>query len=244
MRILLLSDIHANLVALNTVIADAGSFDQIWCLGDVVGYGPSPNDCIDLLGQHELLCLAGNHDWAVLDKLDLEEFNPDARRAALWTRNQISTVNREWLHALPERVPTQLEHFTLVHGSPRYPIWEYVLTPAVARINFEFFDTSTCFVGHTHVPVVYRYDDEKQMATAEPLNENSPLDLGQGRMMINPGSVGQPRDGDPRSAYAMIDSDADTLTHHRVAYDIAATQSKMEQMGLPQRLVSRLSYGW
>lgn len=244
MRILVVSDIHANLVALNAVIAQAGTFDRVWCLGDVVGYGPSPNECIETLRRYDLLCLAGNHDWAVLDKLDLEEFNPDARRAALWTRNQLSVNSLEWLEALPERVPTQLERFTLTHGSPRYPIWEYVLTPAVARINFEYFDTPICLMGHTHVPVVFRFDADKQTIAAEPLVEGSPLALNPERMMINPGSVGQPRDGDPRAGYSLIDTDAMTLTHRRVEYDIQATQAKMKEAGLSPRLINRLAYGW
>ena len=244
MRILILSDIHANLVALNTVIADAGRFDRIWCLGDVVGYGPEPNACIETLRRYDLLSLAGNHDWAVLDKLDLEEFNPDARGAALWTRNQLTVNNLDWLHALPERVPTHLGQFTLVHGSPRYPIWEYVLTPAVARINFDYFDTPVCLMGHTHVPVVYRHQPGARTASAETLGENTPLTFGPERMMINPGSVGQPRDGDNRAAYAVLDTESATLTHYRVAYDIGATQAKMEQAGLPLRLITRLSYGW
>jgi predicted phosphodiesterase len=242
MRILLISDIHANLVALDTVLARAAHFDRIWCLGDVVGYGPEPNACISRLRSFDLLCIAGNHDWAALGKLDLEEFNPDARRAAIWTQEQLTVESLEWLGALPERVPTQAVQFTLVHGSPRYPIWEYVLTPAVARTNFDFFDTSICLMGHTHVPVVYR--DQGWTATAEQLIENSPLELSQDRMMINPGSVGQPRDGDSRAAYAILDLDAMTLTHYRVEYDIAATQAKMEQSNLPPRLIARLSYGW
>ncbi len=244
MRILIVSDIHANLVALETVLKDANKFDRVWCLGDVVGYGPQPNACIERLRAFDLLCIAGNHDWAVLDKLDLEEFNPDARRAAIWTRNQLTPANRDWLHALPERIPTQAEKFTLVHGSPRYPIWEYVLTPAVARINFDFFDTLLCLVGHTHVPVLYRFHRDEQTATAELLPENFSTVLGPERMMINPGSVGQPRDGDPRAAYALLDLDTLTLTHRRVAYDIAATQADMEQAKLPTRLIQRLSYGW
>ncbi|MBI4789619.1 MAG: metallophosphoesterase family protein [Chloroflexi bacterium] len=244
MRILIVSDIHANLIALNTVIEAAGSFDRIWCLGDVVGYGPEPNACIETLRAYDLLCIAGNHDWAVLDKLDLEEFNPDARGAALWTRNQLSVNNLDWLHALPERVAPQLDKFTLVHGSPRYPIWEYVLTPAVARLNFDHFDTPVCLMGHTHVPVVYRHAPGARTALAEPLVENAPLTFGPERMMINPGSVGQPRDGDNRAAFAVLDTETATLTPHRVAYDIGATQAKMEQAGLPLRLIARLSYGW
>ena len=244
MRILLISDIHANLVALQAVLKEAAPIERIWCLGDVVGYGPSPNECIETLRQFDLLCLAGNHDWAVLDKLDLEEFNPDARRAAEWTRAQLTEPNREWLLGLPERVPTQAEKFTLVHGSPRYPIWEYVLTAAIARINFDFFDTHTCLVGHTHVPVIYRYDLANYSASAETLPEGEPMSLVADRLMINPGSVGQPRDGDPRSAYAILNLDAQTVTHHRVEYDIRATQARMEKYDLPLRLISRLSYGW
>ncbi|MDE3089026.1 MAG: metallophosphoesterase family protein [Chloroflexota bacterium] len=244
MRILLISDIHANLVALETVLAKAVPFDAIWCLGDVVGYGPEPNACIERLCSFDLLCLAGNHDWAALGKLDLEEFNTDARRAAIWTREQLTPANLEWLKDLPETVPTQADRFSLVHGSPRYPIWEYVLTPAVARTNFDFFDTPICFMGHTHVPVVYRIRSLDRATTADSLPENSPLKLNPDRMMINPGSVGQPRDGDPRAAYALLDLDAMTLTHSRVDYDIAATQEKMEQFGLPRRLITRLSYGW
>ena len=244
MRILLISDIHANLVALQAVLEHAKPFDAIWCLGDVVGYGPDPNECIETLKQYDSLCLAGNHDWAVLDKVDLEEFNPDARRAAEWTRAQLTPANMEWLHRLPERVPTQAEKFTLVHGSPRYPIWEYVLTAAVARINFDFFDTHTCLVGHTHQPVIYRYDVSTYSASAESLPEHTPIDLAPDRMMINPGSVGQPRDGDPRSAFAILDLDEMTITHHRIEYDIQATQQQMEKFDLPLRLITRLSYGW
>ena len=244
MRILIVSDIHANLVAFEKVIADAGTFDRVWCLGDVVGYGPEPNACVERLRGFDLLCLAGNHDWAVLDKLDLEEFNPDARRAAMWTREQLNVRNLDWLHALPERVPTQLDKFTLIHGSPRYPIWEYVLTPAVARFNFEYFDTPICLMGHTHVPVVYRYIADERRATAESFIEGTPVSVENGKKMINPGSVGQPRDGDPRAAYAILDTDAQTITHHRVEYDIEATQKKMRQAELPERLIMRLSYGW
>lgn len=242
MRILLVSDIHANLVALETVLRNAGDYDRIWCLGDVVGYGPEPNACIETLRAREALSIAGNHDWAVLDKLDLAEFNPDARRAVLWTREQLDVQNLDWLHSLPESFPT--DQFTLIHGSPRYPIWEYVLTPAIARANFEYFDTQICFIGHTHVPVLYRYHHDDHTVTAEPLPEDIPLALDRDRMMINPGSVGQPRDGDARAAFAILDLDTMTLTHHRIEYNILATQLKMGQANLPMRLITRLSYGW
>lgn len=243
MRILLLSDIHANLVALETVLRNAGDFDQIWCLGDVVGYGPEPNACIETLrAYNNLVCVAGNHDWAMLDKVDLEEFNPDARRAVLWTRDQLDVQNLDWLHSLPDSFHT--DHFTLTHGSPRYPIWEYVLTPATARVNFEYFDTQICFIGHTHVPVIYRYHDDDGTVTAEPLPEDIPVPLDDSRLMINPGSVGQPRDGDARAAFAILDFETMTLMHHRIEYNILATQLKMGQANLPMRLITRLSYGW
>ncbi len=244
MRILIVSDIHANLVALESVLRDAGKFERVWCLGDVVGYGPEPNACIEKLRELDSLCLAGNHDWAVLDKLDLEDFNPDARRAALWTRDELSPSNFNWLLALPERVPTQLGKITLVHASPQQPIWEYVLTPAIARVNFDYFDTPVCMMGHTHIPILYRYHADGAGVTSEQLLENLPFTFGPERMMINPGSVGQPRDGDPRAAYALLDSDRLTLTHRRVPYDIAATQRKMHQVHLPERLIARLSLGW
>lgn len=243
MRILILSDIHANLVALETVLRNAGDFDQIWCLGDIVGYGPEPNACVETLRGYDLVCVAGNHDWAVLDQIDLEDFNPDARRAVLWTREQLQIQNLDWLHALPDNVPPLAEQFTVVHGSPRSPIWEYVLTPAVARINFEYLDTPICLVGHTHVPVLYRYHED-HTATAELLPEDVPISLDSARLMINPGSVGQPRDGDARAAFALLDLEMMTLTHHRIEYNILATQLKMGQAQLPMRLITRLSYGW
>lgn len=244
MRILLISDIHSNLVALETVLADAGSFDKIWCLGDLVGYGPQPNECIEHLRKSNALAVAGNHDWAVLGKFDVEDFNPDARLAALWTRNQLSVTSLDWLHALDERLPKQLDTYTLVHGSPRSPVYEYVLTPSTARQNMDYFDTPVCLMGHTHIPVVYRFDEKENKVSQWQLEEKVPLFLGAQRMMVNPGSVGQPRDGDPRSAYAILETDAGTLTHYRVSYDIRATQRKMEQANLPPRLIQRLDFGY
>jgi len=244
MKILILSDIHANRVALETVLKDAGKVDKVWCLGDVVGYGPEPNECIEILRNMNLLCLAGNHDWAVLDKLDLDDFNPDARHAALWTREVLSPANFNWLIKLPERVPIQMDEITLIHGSPQHPIWEYVATPAVACVNFDYFETPICFIGHTHVPVIYRYHTENDTVSTELVPENEHFAFGPERMMINPGSVGQPRDGDPRSAYAIFDTDSMRLVHRRVDYDIARTQAKMHMAGLPERLIVRLSHGW
>ncbi|MBI5030693.1 MAG: metallophosphoesterase family protein [Chloroflexi bacterium] len=244
MRILIISDIHANLGALDKVLIDAGTFDKVWCLGDVVGYGPQPNITIERLRSLDALCIAGNHDWAVLDRLDLDEFNPEARKAVLWTRQQLDLINLEWLKQLPERVPTQAEKFSLIHGSPRYPIWEYILTPPIARANFEYFDTPFCFFGHTHVPIIYQFSEKEGRAIAHELPEILSVPLGPEKMLVNPGSVGQPRDGDTRAAYAILNLDSMTLTHHRVRYDIKSTQVKMQQAGLPSRLIQRLGQGW
>lgn len=244
MRILVISDIHANLAALDAVLLDAGKFEQVWCLGDVVGYGPQPNITIERLRSLNLVCIAGNHDWAVLDRLDLEEFNGDARQAVLWTRQELDLVNLDWLGKLSERVPPQQEKFTLVHGSPRYPIWEYILTPPLARSNFDYFDTPYCFFGHTHVPTLYYLDEQADRVIEQALPEMLPVPLGPHKMLINPGSVGQPRDGNTRASYLILNLDPLTVTHHRVRYDIKATQVKMQQAKLPGRLVTRLGQGW
>jgi diadenosine tetraphosphatase ApaH/serine/threonine PP2A family protein phosphatase len=244
MRYLIISDIHSNLAAFEAVLADAGSFDKVWCLGDVVGYGPDPNECVERLRDLPHVCVVGNHDWAALGKMDTEDFNPDAKRACLWTREQLSPSNLEYLGTLPKSFVE--EGFTLVHGSPRHPIWEYILYSFTAKANFEYFDTRFCFVGHTHVPIIYRYRPEnpnQPCDTMIPPSDRS-LVLGDDRLIINPGSVGQPRDGDPRASYAILDSDELTLEYRRVSYPIETTQARMVERGLPVRLVMRLAYGW
>lgn len=245
MRYLIISDIHGNLPALETVLSDAGEFDAIWCLGDVVGYGPDPNDCVALLRRHELVCLAGNHDWAALNKLDLATFNADARMAATWTQRMLTYETQEFLRSLPSFMVKGA--FTLAHGSPRQPVWEYILDCQIANVNFDHFDTKYCLIGHTHTPVIFEHEDSGACIPHAPQNgEPIPLGLtlGYPRLIINPGSVGQPRDSDPRAAYGMLDTDAMTWEHRRVAYPIEETQSRMRQQGLPHRLVARLQYGW
>ena len=244
MRYLIISDIHSNLEAFEAVLADAGFFDRVWCLGDVVGYGPDPNECVERLRDLPHICVAGNHDWAVLGKLDLDDFNPEARRACLWTREQLLPANREYLEALPQSLVE--EGFTLVHGSPRHPIWEYILYPSTARANFEHFDTRFCFVGHTHVAVIYRHNPENPAKACDVLipSLDDPLVLGEDRLIINPGSVGQPRDGDPRASYIILDSDKLTLEYRRIPYPVEVTQARMMEKGLPPRLIVRLGYGW
>jgi diadenosine tetraphosphatase ApaH/serine/threonine PP2A family protein phosphatase len=244
MRYLIIADIHSNLAAFEAVLADAGSFDKIWCLGDMVGYGPDPNECVERLRDLPHICVAGNHDWATLDKLDIEDFNPDAQKACLWTRKQLSPSNLEYLETLPETIVE--EGFTLVHGSPRHPIWEYILYPSIAKANFEHFDTRFCFVGHTHVPIIYRHRPENPNQACEVLipSPNARLVLGEDRLIINVGGVGQPRDGDPRASYAILDSDELTLQYRRIPYPIEVTQERMVEQGLPPRLIIRLRYGW
>jgi len=244
MRYLVLSDIHANLAAFEAVLADVGHFDKIWCLGDMVGYGPQPNECIERLREFPHICVAGNHDWAALDKLSDSDFNPDAQWACRWTREELLPENFEYLDNLP---PSLIEEgFTLVHGSPRQPIWEYILYPSIATSNFAYFDTQICFVGHTHTPVIFRYEqlDSGGTCLPFPLPQGNPFPLGEGRMIINPGSVGQPRDGDPRASYAILDPDEATLEYHRIHYPVEITQRKMMEEGLPIRLIARLGYGW
>jgi len=241
MRYLIISDIHANLAAFEAVLADAGSFDKVWCLGDVVGYGPDPNECVERLRALPHVCVVGNHDWAALGKLDIEDFNPDAQRACRWTRKQLSPSNLEYLETLPKSLVEGV--FTLVHGSPHHPIWEYILNSSIAQANFEHFDTRFCLVGHTHVPIIYRDNPNQGCETVIP-SYDDPLALGEDRLIINPGSVGQPRDGDPRASYAVLDPDELTLEYRRISYPVETTQARMVEKGLPVRLIMRLAYGW
>jgi predicted phosphodiesterase len=243
MRYLVLGDIHGNLAALEAVLAAAGKVDAVWCLGDTVGYGPQPNECSERVRSLPgLLCVAGNHDRGALGQLDLSDFNSEARFAARWTGQQLTPANRAWLEGLPERI--EAEGFTLVHGSPRHPIWEYVLSPAVAQENMACFQTLTCLVGHTHVPVVY-LEPGLRHATPPALVPamGEPFSYRAVRAIVNPGSVGQPRDGDARASFMVLDQEAATLEYHRVTYPIRETQERMQAVALPSRLALRLGYG-
>jgi diadenosine tetraphosphatase ApaH/serine/threonine PP2A family protein phosphatase len=246
MRYLLISDIHANLAAFEAVLEDsAGLYDKVWCLGDMVGYGPDPNECVELLLTLDHLCIAGNHDWAVLGKLDIDDFNPDARFASLWTRAELNSQVHDYLDNLPIAL-VEDEIYTLVHGSPRHPIWEYILYPAVAQPNFRHFSTPYCFVGHTHSPVIFMEAEEPGTIcdASVPDFNNGPTQLDQRRVIINPGSVGQPRDGDARAAYAILDTEKRTFAHRRVSYPVSVTQEKMKHYDFPPRLWKRLAFGW
>ncbi|NJM04995.1 metallophosphoesterase family protein [Candidatus Gracilibacteria bacterium] len=241
MRIVIVSDIHSNLVALETVLAAAGSYDALWCLGDTIGYGPRPNECIALMRQHASIAITGNHDLACLDKLDLSDFNPDARRANIWNGQQLSAENRAWIEPLPALVRID-DRYTVVHGSPREPVWEYLLMPDQARINFALFDTQICFVGHSHVQLGFEIDHSARVRRFLP-ESGQTLELQTTRFFLNPGSVGQPRDQDARAAYAMLDTDTNTVRFQRVAYDIGKTQQQMQEAQLPLALIRRLEFG-
>ena len=242
MRVLIISDIHANLAAFEAVLADAkGEWDTIWCLGDLIGYGPDPNECVALLREHDHTSLSGNHDWAVLGKLDTDNFNREAQIGIRWTRQAISQETHDYLETLPASLDKP--KFSLVHASPRHPVWEYILDAYTAAINFDYFETPYCLVGHTHVPIIYS-EIESSSVQITPPEYDVPYQLGDTRLIINPGSVGQPRDSDPRAAYAFLDTEKLTFEHKRVDYPYQVTQEKMLQYGIPTRLIRRLEYGW
>jgi len=243
MRCAIVADIHANLAALTAVLDDiehGGGVEEMWCLGDVVGYGPDPCQCIGRLRQYNHVCVAGNHDWAAVGKIDTSEFNPDAAVACRWTAQQLSPEDVEYLENLP--LVIQKEDFTLVHGSPREPIWEYLISISSAKQNFACFRSQFCLVGHSHVPLVFSLSEADVCSSSQFLT-NIGLVLGKSRLIINPGGVGQPRDGDPRASYAIYDSETRLVRLYRVPYDIVATQDRMVKYNLPMRLVARLSYG-
>jgi predicted phosphodiesterase len=239
MRIAVLSDVHGNLPALEAVLEALKPYDAVWQLGDVVGYGPQPDEVVAKLSAENAVGVRGNHDSAALGELETDSFNDEARAAVEWTAERIRPETRRWLAALPLRLIDQ--PFTMVHGSPRDPTWEYVFTVSIARANLSEFDTTHCLVGHTHVPAVFRQRSGGMEQRHPKLDERVSLDGA--RMVINPGSVGQPRDGDPRASGMMIDTEASTLEWHRVEYPIERVQRLMADAGLPSKLIARLKFG-
>jgi diadenosine tetraphosphatase ApaH/serine/threonine PP2A family protein phosphatase len=239
MRVAVLSDIHANLAALDAVIASFGSIDAVWQLGDVVGYGPEPDGVVERLAEIGAVGVRGNHDAAAVGGDEIEWFNPDARRAMEWTRGRIAPSTRDTLAAMPDRHTES--GFSLVHGSPREPLWEYIVSVPIARANLATMTTPVGFYGHTHLPMVFAEHDGA-VAQIEP-GDGSTFSLAGRRALVNPGSVGQPRDGIPTAAYLILDTDAERCAWHRVAYDVGAVQAAMADAGLPPRLIERLSYG-
>jgi predicted phosphodiesterase len=239
MRIAVLSDIHANLPALDAVLAAVGDVDAVWHLGDVVGYGPDPDGVVERLRSVGVTGVRGNHDAAACGGIDIDWFNPEARRAMEWTRAAISPSTVEWLSALPER--RTVEGCEQVHGSFREPLWEYVMSSSVARANLGVLAAPIGLHGHTHVPVAW-VEDGSRIEVVKP-GRNGLLELAGRRALVNPGSVGQPRDGDRDASYLILDPAAGTVSWHRVGYDIASVQRAMRDAGLPASLIGRLSFG-
>ena len=243
MRTLIISDIHSNLAALNAVLADAQPFERVWCLGDVIGYGPDPNECIECIqALPRLICVKGNHDAAILGEIDTNTFNYEARASLEWLETRLLVANRHWLEALPEQAVE--EKVTFVHGSPRNPIWEYVMDVGVAAANLAAFTTQICLVGHSHVPAVFLMEEGEDVTLNHyDMIPNQSFEI-RGRAIINPGSVGQPRDYDPRASYLLYDDEADLWTNHRVPYNIPEVQERILKEGLPERHAMRLEVGW
>ena len=246
MRALIVSDIHANLAALEAVVADAeerGGFNVIWCLGDTVDYGPEPGPCLDLLRRYPLVAVAGNHDHAALNQLDISDFNPDAAASAIWTSRQLSPEDIALLSGLP--LVAVAEPFTLVHGSLRAPLREYLLSPEAAVATLARLTTPYCLVGHSHLPFLCM--ENRNGPEFVVFAEDEIYSLDDRRWIVNPGSVGQPRDYDRRASYAIYVKESagepGTVEQHRVDYDIADTQEKMRLAGLPAGLIDRLDYG-
>ena len=239
MRVAVLSDIHSNLAALDSVIASLGSVDAVWQLGDVVGYGSEPDGVVERLTEIGAVGVRGNHDAAAVGGDEIEWFNPDARAAMEWTRKRISATTKAWLDALPERHAE--DSFGLVHGSPREPLWEYIVSVPIGRANLAAMTTPLALFGHTHLPMVFAERDGS-VEQIEP-GEGSSFTYAGRRALINPGSVGQPRDGIVTASFMVIDTDAGRCTWRRAPYDITAVQASMAGAGLPRRLAERLSYG-
>lgn len=239
----IVSDIHSNLEALSTV--PTVGMDAVYCVGDVVGYGPNPNECCEMVREKHAVTILGNHDAAVIGTMPLEWFNPAAREAAEWTRAQLTAENRLFLESLP--LVSRSEHFIMVHGSLSAPErFEYITSPWEARPTFDSMDPfDLCFVGHSHVAEYYARKVGEMGADQIMMIGGGIIDLKPGfRYIVNPGSVGQPRDGNPHAAFAVYDTDAQTVEICRVEYPISVTQEKMRSAGLPDPLITRLEYGW
>jgi diadenosine tetraphosphatase ApaH/serine/threonine PP2A family protein phosphatase len=242
MRYIVVSDIHCNAPALETVLQDAPPFDALLCLGDIVGYGPNPNQCVERIQDFEFVSLAGNHDWGAVGKADLRVFNRDARAALSWTSEELTTANRQFLRDLPVKDMLN-DSVMLAHGSPRDPVWEYLVDISSASQIFRNFDFEVLLVGHSHLPLAFGWQPDEDRAHPQQIKLDVPISLEGRRLIFNPGSVGQPRDGNPKASYAILDLEAKTWVFRRVAYPIEITQERMRAKGLPQRLIDRLELG-
>ncbi|WP_028061547.1 metallophosphoesterase family protein [Candidatus Solirubrobacter pratensis] len=242
MRVAICTDIHGNRHAFEAVIAaaEADGAEELWCLGDLVGYGAEPDACVALAERHCAICLAGNHDLAVVEVLSLEEFSRGAAIAAQWTQDTISQQTREFLLSLQPK--GEGLGIGLFHASPRDPVWEYVLSGLTAELCFDATDFRVSLIGHSHVALSF-HRPEGQPASGTTRREGTELNLSTGEWLVNPGSTGQPRDGDPRAAWLLLDTDAKTAVYRRSEYDIAGAQAAIRAARLPDSLAERLQYG-
>jgi predicted phosphodiesterase len=242
MRVAIASDIHGNRQAFQAVIAAAerDGADELWCLGDLVGYGAEPDACVALADAHCTICLAGNHDLAVIGVLSLDEFSRGAALAAYWTREVITEDTRDYLRSLSPK--GSAEGVGLFHASPRDPVWEYVLSALAAELCFDATDFRLSLIGHSHVALSF-HRPEGSPATGTTRREGTEVDLTAGEWLINPGSTGQPRDGDARAAWLVLDTGAWTATWRRAQYDIGGAQAAIRAANLPDSLAERLQYG-
>ena len=242
MKVAVVSDIHANRHAFEATLEAVAASDasELWCLGDLVGYGAEPDACVELARRHAAVCLAGNHDLAVTGELSLEEFSRGASVAAQWTREIIAPENLEFLRSL--RPAGEEDAVGLYHASPRDPVWEYVLSALLAELCLDEQQHRICLIGHSHVALSFARHDGA-LATGEPRRAGTELDLSDGEWLLNPGSVGQPRDGDPRASWLLLDLDEMDVTFHRADYDIAGAAAAIRAARLPDSLAERLEYG-
>ena len=243
MRVLIISDIHANYTALEAVLKDAGPADETWCLGDLVGYGPDPNAVVEEVRDiPNLTCILGNHDMAAIGKMPLEAFNGEARRSLAYHQKVLSASNMDFMHSLSANIKVRGEA-TLAHGSPRDSLWEYIINGLTARLNFDHFDTPWCFVGHTHIQSIFAYNETNDRVTLDQTKPDQTINL-HPKLILNPGSVGQPRDRDSRAAYAVYDTEARTWLPRRVTYNIVEVQDRIRAAGLPEKHALRIAEGW
>jgi diadenosine tetraphosphatase ApaH/serine/threonine PP2A family protein phosphatase len=242
MKVAVISDIHANRHAFEATLEAVAASDaaELWCLGDLVGYGAEPDACVELAREHAAVCLAGNHDLAVTGEIALDEFSTGASLAAQWTREVMRAENLEFLSTLSPQ--GQEESVGLYHASPRDPVWEYVLSALLAELCLDVQRQRVCLIGHSHVALSFARH-EGELATGEPRREGAELDIATGEWLLNPGSVGQPRDGDPRASWLLLDLIEETAVFRRAEYDVAGAAAAIRAARLPDSLAERLEYG-
>jgi predicted phosphodiesterase len=242
MKVAVISDIHGNRHAFEAVLEAVAASEaaELWCLGDLVGYGADPDACVRLASEHAAVCLAGNHDLAVTGEIPFDEFSRGASLAAQWTKEVIAREHLEFLAGLrPEGREGQIG---LYHASPRDPVWEYVLSALLAELCLDAQPSRVCLIGHSHVALAFERH-EGEPAGGEPRRAGARLDITRGEWLLNPGSVGQPRDGDPRASWLLLDLDGLTASFERTDYDIAGAAAAIRAARLPDSLAERLEYG-